>query len=90
MYTFVYFTLLVFQFLSHDKNNFHKKPQFCEGGTILEEDLWKYSPEGELEYCVIFVMKHKHPDPPDWCAYIGLIFQHITSHLWLLQVGVLF
>ena len=35
MYTFMYFTLLVF--LSYDKNNFHKKLQFCEGGTILNK-----------------------------------------------------
>ena len=33
MYTFIYFTLLV---LSYNKNNFHKKLQFCEGGTILK------------------------------------------------------
>ena len=32
MYTFIYLTLLV---LSYDKNNFHKKLQFCKGGTIL-------------------------------------------------------
>ena len=33
MYTLIYFTLLV---LSYDKNNFHKKLQYCEGGTILK------------------------------------------------------
>ena len=33
MYTFIYFI----SFLSYDKNNFHKKLQFCEGGTILDQ-----------------------------------------------------
>ena len=39
MYTFIYFNSLV---SSYVKNNFHKKLQFCEGGTILNNFLMYY------------------------------------------------
>ena len=37
MYTFIYFII----FLSYEKNNFHKKLQFCEGGTILNATIFQ-------------------------------------------------
>ena len=32
---------LLYQFLSYDKNNFHKKLHFCEGGSILKKSNCK-------------------------------------------------